>query len=165
MPGQGFFLFGTPQTCFFMETDYNKVIYPILLMETQTRRVNEFTESMLQMVRQNWLPERTLTLVKEACEWIETNLPSLTDFDEKLRVFQLYTSSQMIALENSNLKLGNENLRVNELRMESLFQQQKEVLGQQADLISNLSKLNADKNDRIKELQSLLQSSSQINPN
>ena len=106
-----------------------------------------------------------MTLVKEACEWIETNLPSLTDFDEKLRVFQLYTSSQMIALENSNLKLGNENLRVNELRMESLFQQQKEVLGQQADLISNLSKLNADKNDRIKELQSLLQSSSQINPN
>ena len=104
-------------------------------------------------------------MVKEACEWIETNLPSLTDFDEKLRVFQLYTSSQMIALENSNLKLGNENLRVNELRMESLFQQQKEVLGQQADLISNLSKLNADKNDRIKELQSLLQSSSQINPN
>jgi len=106
-----------------------------------------------------------LLLVQEACEWIDTNLPSLTDFNEKLKVVQLYTSAQMIALENSNLKLGNENLRVNVLSMENLFGQQKEVLGQQADLISNLSKLNADKNDRIKELQSLLQSPSQINPN
>ncbi|MDX2133597.1 MAG: hypothetical protein SFV52_02360 [Saprospiraceae bacterium] len=98
-----------------------------------------------------------MTLVKEACEWIETNLPSLTDFDEKLRVFQLYTSSQMIALENSNLKLGNENLRVNELRMESLFQQQKELLENQSTLISSLSENNSGQHERIKELQSLLQ--------
>jgi hypothetical protein len=103
------------------------------------------------------LPEKTLAYVQEACDRIETNLPSLEDFNEKLKVVQLYTSAQLSALENSNLRLGNENLRANGQRMESLFEQQKDILEQQSGLISNLSKLNADKNDRIKELQSLLQ--------
>jgi len=103
-----------------------------------------------------------LTLVREACEWIETNLPSLTDFDEKLKVVRLFTSSKISELENSNLKLGNEHLKTNELRLESLFEQQKELLENQSNLISRLDKSNADQNERIKELQSLLQAPAPI---
>ncbi len=108
------------------------------------------------------MPERTLTLVKEACEWIEINLPSLTDFGEKLKVVQLYTSAKVSELENSNLKLGNEFLEANKLRMESLFEQQKELLENQSNLIFRLDKSNTDQNERIKELQSLLQAPAPI---
>lgn len=127
-------------------------------MEDLSFKQSDFTLSMLQKAQKNWLHEQVISFIKEACDWIEKKLPSLRDFDEKLAVVELYTSSKLVEFENSNLKSLNQSLNGNREKLHDLFEQQKTLFDKQSALLNTLHETNGMQNERIKTLQALLKS-------
>jgi GMP synthase PP-ATPase subunit len=92
-------------------------------------------------------------LFDEASDWVIANLPSLSNRNELLKIFQLYVEKRMA--EEKNTLLVEEGLywKENRKKMEDLFSQQSELVKNQTALIDELSKANKNKRKTIDALQ------------
>ena len=108
---------------------------------------------MRWLAQENWLNEKVVSLIDEACDRVVENLPSLSNRDELLKIVRLYVEKKL--LEDSNALLQEKGLhRKESLRqLESIYAQQSELVKNQSALIDQLSLANENKKKTISALQ------------
>ena len=122
-------------------------------MENEPLSKSSLKAFMRWLAQENWLNEKVISLIDEACDRAVENLPSLSNRDELLKIVRLYVEKKL--LEDSNALLQEKGLHRKESlhQLESIYAQQSELVKNQSALIDQLSLANENKKKTISALQ------------